>query len=168
MATNLSLLVPEFKALVEKGLELCSDSGLEMRPICAIRTPQEQAKLWRQSRSLEEIRIKLSVLRMGEADFLADCIERVGPQNGPQVTKALPGFSWHQWGEAVDCMWIINGKAEWNDLTGYKKYAEIMRSVGIKPGADFNDFPHIQFRKQEISSLFTLKQIDAAMKEKFG
>ena len=40
-----------------------------------------------------------------KANFLASVLDGVGPQHGPHVTNALPGLSWHQWGEAVDCFW---------------------------------------------------------------
>jgi hypothetical protein len=40
------------------------------------------------------------------------------------VTGVLPGYSWHQWGESVDSYWQVNGQPEWNDLAGYKVYAE--------------------------------------------
>ncbi|GAK49224.1 hypothetical protein U14_00443 [Candidatus Moduliflexus flocculans] len=40
--------------------------------------------------------------------------QSVGPQYGDPVTNALPGCSWHQWNEAVDLFWVIDGKAEWS------------------------------------------------------
>lgn len=171
MPANLDSLVPEFKEKVLKVISDCTAAGLEMRPIVSIRTPQEQAKLWRQSRSSEEIAEKIKELESYGAPFLADCIKQAGPQNGPQVTKVGPGYSWHQWGEAVDCVWIKLGKAEWNDLDGYKKYASIARNNGLTAGAfwiSFKDYPHIQFRKDEIRQLFSPSQIDREMRKRYA
>src|SRR5688500_11665145 len=106
MAADLEPLVPEFRAKVDQLITRCQREGVEMRPYFAIRTPFEQAKLWRQSRTREEIMNRMATLRAAGAEFLAHCIESVGPQNGLHVTNAPPGLSWHQWGEAVDCVWV--------------------------------------------------------------
>lgn len=170
MATDLSLLKTEFRIKVEEGLAKCKAQGLEMRPIFTIRTPLEQAKLWRQSRTIEQIQQKITALQAAGAHYLATCIQAAGAQNGPRVTGVGPGFSWHQWGEAVDCMWVKNGKAEWNDLTGYKQYAVIMKGLGLRVGADFSspDFPHVQFRQEEISSLYSVKEVNDEMEKRFA
>ncbi len=80
------------------------------------------------------------------AEFLAFCIESVGPQSGPEVTKAPPGLSWHQWGEAFDSFWVVNGDAEWsttrkiNGLNGYHVYAEEAAKIGVTPGGLWTTF----------------------------
>lgn len=97
-----------------------------MRPNAGLRDPFEQAKLWRQSRSIEEILAAIDELRSVGAPFLAHCLESVGPQHGDPVTNAPPGYSWHQWGEAVDCFWLLGGKAEWSStkkVGGLNAYA---------------------------------------------
>ena len=114
MAADLSALVAQFHEQVDQLLNSCRARGIEMRPYSTLRTPFDQARLWRQSRSIEEIRDKIADLRASGASFLAHCLESVGPQHGEPVTNAIPGFSWHQWGEAVDCFWLVNGKAEWS------------------------------------------------------
>ncbi|RQV96667.1 MAG: hypothetical protein EH224_03705 [Calditrichaeota bacterium] len=114
MSRDLNDLIPVFKTQVESLLKLCSDSGYPMRPFFTLRTPFEQGILWRQSRSTKEIKEKISYLKRKGAPFLAYCIESVGPQNGRHVTNAIPGLSWHQWGEAVDCFWLIDDNAEWS------------------------------------------------------
>ena len=82
MSRDLNALVPEFRLKVEELLPICDQSGYTMRQFFTIRTPFEQGKLWRQSRSSQEIQEKLSELRNKGAGFLAHCIESVGPQNG--------------------------------------------------------------------------------------
>jgi len=82
-------------------------------PLFTIRTPEQQARRWRQSRTSEEIGEKVNWLRAQGAPYLASVIEDVGPQFGPKVTNAIPGLCWHQWGEAIDCFWNIEDRAEW-------------------------------------------------------
>src|SRR6266540_3929929 len=117
---------PQVRTLIAN----CLARGVEMRPYQTLRDPFEQARLWRQSRAHEEIARKVADLTTAGALFLAHCLESVGPQSGDPVTNAVPGFSWHQWGEAMDCMWIVNGVAEWSTtrkvggLNGYRVYGE--------------------------------------------
>lgn len=140
MAADLTLLVPTFRPRLETLLASCRARGVEMRPYMGLRTPLEQARLWRQSRSREQIDAKVAQLHAAGADYLADCIVRVGPQNGDPVTNAVPGLSWHQWGEAADCFWVVKGDAEWstkrlvNGLNGYRVMAEEAKKLGLDPG----------------------------------
>jgi hypothetical protein len=178
MSRELSDLVPEFRPVVENLLATCQQDGYVMRPFFTQRTPSEQGKLWRQSRSTAQVRARLADLRGQGADFLAECIESVGPQNGPHVTNAIPGFSWHQWGEAVDCFWLLDGQAEWstrrqvNGVNGYVNYATQARTLGLTAGgfwSSFQDWPHVQLREaSNPGKAFSLQQIDRAMRERFG
>lgn len=127
MAVSLDGLQPEFRQNVLNLIANLAAKGIEMRPCAALRKPDEQAILWRQSRAKEEIEAAIAKLRSQGGDFLADTLQNVGPQHGEHVTNALPGFSWHQWGEAVDCFWVVNGTAEWSTtrtvdgVNGYKR-----------------------------------------------
>ncbi len=178
MSRSLDDLTSEFRGKVEQLLGVCHAAGVEMRPYFTVRTPFEQGKLWRQSRSSEEVQGKIDELRAKGADFLAQCIESVGPQHGEHVTNAMPGFSWHQWGEAVDCFWLVNGKAEWSTtrkvdgINGYRVYAEKAQGLGLEAGGFWRrlkDWPHVQLRADaNPSRVFTLEQIDAEMRSKFG
>ena len=114
MPADLNQLVPEFTSKVQELLQRCQQQNIIMRPYFTIRDPFTQGKLWRQSRSTEQIRQKISDLKSKGADFLAFCIESVGPQSGDPVTNAIPGLSWHQWGEAVDCFWLVDNEVEWS------------------------------------------------------
>lgn len=137
MAFDINKLNPDLKAKLPQLITLCRERGIEIRPYCGLRDPFEQAKLWRQSRSADEIHEKLNELDLNGAPFLADCIRRVGPQSGRPVTNTPPGLSWHQWGEAVDCFWLVNGKAEWSDTklinghNGYKVFADEAEAIGL-------------------------------------
>ncbi|GAB4023727.1 hypothetical protein GCM10028808_74830 [Spirosoma migulaei] len=178
MAADLNTLVPEFKVKVEQLLENCLKQGIEMRPNEALRGPLKQAIYWRQSRSIEEINKKIKELRVKEAPFLADCLEKVGPQHGKHVTDVIPGVSWHQWGEALDCLWIVKGEAEWsltklvNGLNGFKVYAQEAKKIGIEAGffwPKFKDSPHVQLRKTANPSvILSLSDISKVMQERFS
>jgi len=178
MAADLTLLVPAFRTQVDRLIEHCASRGVAMRPYMSLRTPLEQAKLWRQSRSSEEIQAKMAEFRTAGADYLAECIHAVGPQHGDPVTNAAPGLSWPQWGEAVDCFWVVGGQAEWstkklvNGLNGYRVLAEEAKALGLDPGGLWRSFPdwlHVQLRT-DASPLKTmsLKQVSVEMQKRFS
>jgi len=155
MASDLKLLIPDFRVKVEQLLENCQYRGVIMKPCDTLRDPYTQARLWRQSRSKAIIQKKINELKEKEAPFLANCIESVGPQSGPHVTNAIPGLSWHQWGEAVDCYWLATGSIIWdinakvNGINGYQVYAEEAVKLGLTAGhfwRKLQDSPHIQYQ----------------------
>lgn len=178
MAVSLDDLDPKFRELVEKTLGMCRDANVEMVPYFTIRTPLQQAKLWRQSRTGTQIRSKIEQLKGAGAGFLAKCIEDAGPQHGPRVTGAIPGLSWHQWGEAVDCFWKVDGKAEWSpevggSKNGYRIYANRGTQVGLTAGGywqSLKDWPHLQLRSDDspADAGLSIADIDKAMRERFG
>lgn len=178
MPADLTLLVPEFRTRTELLLANCASRGVVMRPYFGLRDPFTQAKLWRQSRSIEEIRAKILDFRAKNAFFLADCLESVGPQQGERVTNAPPGLSWHQWGEAVDCFWLVDDKAEWSDrrlvngMNGYRVYAEKALRIGVEAGglwSRLKDWPHVQLGAASSPlKIISLKEIDRIMQERFG
>ena len=178
MSRDLNDLIPAFKTQVDQLLSECDSSGYPMRQFFTLRTPFEQGKLWRQSRSRQQVERKIRELRSSGADFLAHCIESVGPQNGRHVTNAIPGFSWHQWGEAVDCFWLVDGDAEWstrkkiNGVNGYANYATIAKSLDLTAGgfwSSFKDWPHVQLRNESNpGKVLSLQKINQEMADRFG
>jgi peptidoglycan LD-endopeptidase CwlK len=94
------------------------------------------------------------------------------------VTNALPGLSWHQWGEALDCFWVVDGAAEWstrrlvNGLNGYHVYADEAKRLELTAGGFFRslkDWPHVQLDKAGSPlGRFSILEIDAEMKSRFG
>lgn len=178
MAADLNLLVPEFRAKVDELLAKCNEQGIVMRPNEGLRDPFVQARYWRQSRSSEQIAAKIADLQSKGAPFLAYCIDSVGPQNGDPVTNSIPGLGWHQWGEALDCFWVVDGQSEWsakrlvNGKNGFQVYAAIAGQLGLTAGGmwtSLKDWPHVQLRSAASPlGTFTLQQIDATMKERFG
>jgi len=164
---TLELLTPEFRAKVETLLATLRTAGVNMRPYSTVRTPFEQARLWRQGRTTEQIAVMTQRLRQQGAPRIAACIEQVGPQHGRKVTNAAPGFSWHNFGEAVDCFRVDrDGSADW-DPSAYTAYAAEARRMGLRAGADFNDHPHVQFRHHEPHADNTPAQIEILLCERY-
>jgi peptidoglycan L-alanyl-D-glutamate endopeptidase CwlK len=178
MSKLLSDLVPELADKARELLAKCDEMHILMRPTETLRTPFTQAKLWRQSRPGSVVRAQIQKFRDEGAPFLADVLESVGPHSGDHVTNALPGLSWHQWGEAMDCVWVANGKETFSlkltvgGLNGYHVYAEQAKKLGLTAGAFFQsikDFPHVQLRPQAgPQSAQSLPEIDAVMRERFA
>jgi hypothetical protein len=176
---NLSGLQPEFLEKVNKLLANCkSKHNIIMVPIQGLRTIEEQAKLWRQGRSLDKIKLQIIDLKQNGAPYLASILEGVGPQGGKNiVTHALPGLSWHNWGYAVDCYVSHEGKLimenkdplmETVGFRGYRLYAEEAALLGLRPGYYFSgkkqDRPHVQMFAQEVPIKYTLKMIEEHFK----
>jgi hypothetical protein len=178
MPISLDGLDPDFRATLEACLMHCADRGVEMVPYFGIRTPIEQGALWRQSRSVQEVAAKIAELQAKGAPYLAHAIQAAGPRHGPHVTNAVPGYSWHQWGEAMDCYWLIDGKAEWSTevggaKNGYRIYADQATKDGLTAGGywqSLKDWPHVQ--KQMAASPaaagLSIGQIDAEMEAMYG
>lgn len=171
-------LVSDLRPLARTLVQNCRAHGIEMRPFETVRTPLEQGKIWRQSRTREQVRTKISELRQAGADYLAFCIESVGPQSGRHVTDAPPGLSWHQWGEAFDSFWVVDGRAEWsptrkiNGLNGYRVYAAEAERLRLNAGGlwtTFKDWPHVQLRSENSPRrVFTIQEIDREMQRRFA
>lgn len=176
MTRSLDALSPACADPVRRVLEQCAAEGLEMRPYVTVRTPLEQAKLWRQSRTRREIDTLLALWQRLGLDYLAAVLEQAGPQYGPEVTQAKPGFSWHQWGEAVDCVWIVGGAAVWSaqpgrtrDRNGYRRYTEHAIAAGLTAGGVWKqrDWPHLQLRPERGPHDWPFPRINDTMRERF-
>ncbi len=178
MSRSLDDLIPAFREKVDALLAACGARGVTMRPYSTLRPPMDQARLWRQSRASEEIDSNIARLEREGATFLAGLIRGVGPQFGDPVTNALPGSSWHQWGEAVDCFWVVDGAANWSTkqlvggINGYRVYAEEAEKLGLQPGGHwqtFKDWPHVQLRREGGPlRLMSWAAIDTEMRSRFA
>jgi peptidoglycan LD-endopeptidase CwlK len=178
MSRELSLLIPEFRTKLEQLLEACKQRGIKMSPFFTLRTPLEQAALWKQGRTATDAELKSLALENAGAHYLAECLRKVQPKETNRVTDALPGYSWHQWGEACDCAWLdSNNKITWNaekklgGVNGYQLYAEEAVKLGLTAGAHFThlkDYPHVQLRSDDSPSSLGLVAIDQEMKKRFG
>ena len=172
MATDfLSQLQSDFATVVRAVLVECAAKSIVMRPYSAVRSPWQQAVLWRQSRSIEQITAAATTMRNQGAAWLADTLLAVGPHHGDHVTNALPGRSAHQYRLAVDCYWFRDGEAEWQDMTGYRIYAMVAQANGLSPGlfwTTFVDPPHVQHGSMDDLPGRSWAMIDAQMYALWG
>jgi hypothetical protein len=179
MFLSIEDLDPAFNAKLQALLARLEADNIHMRISTAIRTPEEQARLWRQSRARDEVASAVAHLKSGGAHWLAEVLEGVGPQYGPPVTRALPGLSWHQWGEAADLFWVVNGAAEWSVTrvidgdNGYHALARAATEAGLTAGGNWptlKDWPHVQLRPHSspLEAGMTLQAIDAEMERRFA
>ncbi len=180
MQVNYEDIDSEFVVITQNLLNACSAAGIEMRATCAVRTPWEQARIWRQSRSKEEIAAECRRLRETGGAWLAECIESVGPQKtGPRATGSIPGYSWHNWGEALDCVWIVDKKFEWsttrlvNGVNGYKLYARIAEQMELTHGLHRGhenewDWAHVQLRPISVEKAYPVEKVVHEMKVRYG
>ena len=172
MSKHLDGLDPAFRAAVEATIAECAAAGLIMSPYVGARSPAEQARLWRRSRSTSEIMSAVGTLRAAGAAWLAGVLDGVGAQaTGPEVTRALPGLSWHQHGLAVDCVPLVGGKAVWDDARLWTIYRAAAKRHGLFPASVRQpafDRPHVQARADSPQAATTWRQIDAAMQARWG
>lgn len=174
----LASLVPEFREKLEAYLAwLLEERNVKMVPYFGLRTPAEQAKLWRQSRTTADVKEAIAKLKAEKAPYLASVLEKGAPANGPWATNALPGQSWHQFGEGVDCYWEVNGSPVWSasqiihgyPTNGYAHYSNFCQSFGLTSLASIGDYGHLQLRAGSgPHKIMSWPDIDKAMKEKFG
>jgi peptidoglycan L-alanyl-D-glutamate endopeptidase CwlK len=161
MSTNLDDLIPEFRVKVVDGLAALAAQGFVFKPYFTLRDPVAQARLWRQSRSSAVVQAQIDSLKAAGCDFIVACFARAGTSSGPQVTNALPGLSWHQYGEAVDCYLVgTDGQPVW-ESPSYATYGAAGDAHGMWWGGHFNDNDHWQNRTIEPGAAFgSIKQIN--------
>ncbi len=144
-------LIPEVRERYFLVKEKCLKKGFDILLYCTLRTLEEQAILWRQTRTKNEINKRIADLNKRGFDFLANVIIKVGPQQGPlgkHITNAYPGASWHNYSEAFDCVPLLNGKAIWDTKnTCWQIYGDAVVSSGLNWAGNwktFKEFPHAQ------------------------
>ena len=166
---RLAGLDPAFRLKVEHTLTACEVAGFHLRVTYGPRSPVDQAKLWRRSRSSAEVRDALTVMRGKGALWLASMLEGVGPQpSGAWATNALPGQSWHQHGLAVDVVWLVNGAAVWTTGpgSGYDAWRTIGTANGLHRGP-VSDWAHMQ-GPPEGGPRMGWPELDRAMRERWA
>lgn len=81
---------------------------------------------------------------------------------GRIVTNARPGYSYHNYGLALDFVPIVDGKAAWNRIDLFDKIGKVAKAYGFEWGGNFKspvDKPHIQMTfKLTISDLLSGKR----------
>ena len=148
---DLQHLVLEARVKALEVIRLCASMGVEVLVTCTYRSPEEQARIYRRSRTRGEIEQKAQRLERRGFPFLGEILMGVGPQRGilgRHRTKAGPGESFHPLREALDVVPLIGGKPEWDeDAEEWQIYGTCCREVGLRWAGDwkgFPEFPHAQ------------------------
>lgn len=66
---------------------------------------------------------------------------------GKIVTNAKPGYSYHNYGLAIDFCLLRNGRAVWTVDDDWRTVAQLAKGLGFEWGGDwkgFKDYPHLQ------------------------
>jgi peptidoglycan L-alanyl-D-glutamate endopeptidase CwlK len=184
MAADLNQLEPVFRdKMIALYADLKNTRGYEFRPVFTTRSPWAQARLWRQSRTAEEIEKTYQHLADQHAPFLVKVLRDVGPQSGRWATNALPGLSWHNWkpARACDSVLIYLGKMCWDEretflspsdkpkvVEAYALYASLGEQLGLKSLAAIHDIGHLQLDHYEIPHLHPLSVVSQHMEDEWG
>lgn len=169
-------LNPEFGAKIIELLEILKSKNIIMVPYYGLRSVKNQATLWCRGRNLNEINEQIQFLKITgfincadllkkERDVLYDPLNKENVSNYDIVTKALPGASWHNYGEAIDCFLKDNETNipiwDSNDER-YEVYANTAQTLGLTAGYYFRmkDAVHIQHYKQEVDKKYTKDEIE--------
>ena len=172
---DLAALCADFAPQAQALLDACASRDVRMRPFFTMRGPGVQAKLWCQSRTAAQIEKQIQSLRWAGAHWLAGLLDPTWAKTGPAVTNALPGMSWHQWGEAIDCFVLgEDGNAVWDARhASYRVYAEEARKLRLEAGGLWLRFPdavHVQLRQTSspLKAGMSWAEVDAEMRRRFS
>ena len=126
---------------------ICGDNGIDIMVYCGLRSLEEQAIIFRQSRTKAEINAKKQSLTDRGFPALASALDVVGPQDGVigrHITKSAPGESWHQYGLAADCVPLVNGKPMWDgEHYSWEIYKEAACMVGLSWAGGWKHYKEI-------------------------
>lgn len=144
-------LTPDMQEKARAVLAFCAERKVDILITATLRTCVDQARLFRQSRTLNEIEVEIAELETHGFFFLARILQNVGPvfgKLGEHVTWAGPGESWHQWGAAFDGVPLVNGKPDWNvQHPAWEVYGAAVETAGLSWAGRWvrnRELPHAQ------------------------
>jgi len=143
---NIKDLAPDVQIAANLIVGGCANEDVDIMIYCTLRPLEEQARLYRQSRSRVEIKHKIEKFRNRGLDFLADILQHIGPCHGPHVTNAAPGESWHGYAEAFDAVPMIGGKPVWKYEDApfeWNMYGSMAKEAGLNWSGDWKSFKEI-------------------------
>lgn len=165
-------LNPAFRVKLDFVLRLAREAGVHLEIFWKVLSPEDQAKLWKKSRSAQEIGQAVTKLRSSGAPFLADVLEKTHTEKGRWETADLPGQSWHQWGEAAAVRVVSEtGRTIWSpNHPDYRVLADIAKQVSLSSGFNWSnrDVTHLQLRPDASRAYYPWSQIDREMKRRWS
>lgn len=117
---SLEDLHPKVKEMCTLFISSCKREGIDILITSTYRDKESQDRLYAQGRT----------------------------EPGKKVTNAKGGQSFHNWKVAFDFVPIISGKAQWNDISLFKRCGEIAKSHGLEWAGDwktFKEYAHCQY-----------------------
>lgn len=159
-------VVPDLANRCEKLIRTLRDQNVIVVPYMGYRTVDHQNTLFAQSRDPDTIQAEADRLRANKCKFLADrLLKAKNTPFGKRVTNVTGGFSWHNWGEAVDFyVATAGGLPIWNgEDQQYKTFGHAAKELGLTWGGDFKSLPdwgHVQLRPEEVLKAFSYVEID--------
>ena len=139
-------LAPDVQVAVNLIVGACASEDVDILIYGTLRRLEEQAQLYRQSRSWVEIKHKIEKFRNRGLGFLADILQHIGPCYGPHVTNAAPGESWHNYAEAFDGVPVIGGKPAWKYDDApfeWSMYGKWIEEAGLNWSGNWKKFKEI-------------------------
>ena len=142
---NIEELRPKSKELCKMFIEECRKIGINLFITQTFRSMELQEAYYSQGReSLEIVNLKRKKVSLTE----------ISEKENKIITNAKAGTSPHNFGLAWDFVPITDGKANWNDLSLFKKCGEIAKKLNFEGytlewGGDFKtikDAPHVQLK----------------------
>jgi peptidoglycan LD-endopeptidase CwlK len=180
VASEIALLIPDFRKQLVRALEAAKSKGINLEVLTTIITPMEQAALWKQGRTRTDAELKTLALEHAGAPYLAQCLQKAVARETNIATDLLPGYSWHQWGEAAQIVWIDGiGKVNWSTAVnfgtsgnGYQNFAKILKEFSLYSAGEFLDSPTawrtVLFRPMlDAGVYYKVTQIDAEMQKRY-
>ena len=113
-------LHPKVAGMCQSFLDKCKEQGIDVIITSTYRDKESQQALYDQGRS----------------------------KPGKKVTNAKSGQSFHNWRVAFDFVPIISGKAQWNDISLFRRCGDIAKSIGLEWAGDwksFKEYAHCQY-----------------------
>jgi len=145
MGADIKKLRPKTGKMCEMFVERCKQAGIIVVITQTLRSIELQNAYYSQGReSLSSVNAKRKAVGLGA----------ITEKENKIVTKAIGGTSPHNYGLAWDFVPVVNGKANWNDISLFKKCGEIAKGINLEGyslewGGDFAKFPdrpHIQLK----------------------
>lgn len=159
MNVDFTLLDPNFNEKVQSLIINIQILGHKMTPTYGIRSLEEECRLYRRSRTIDQIQAEIDALQAAGAPYTASILDGVGPQpNGPWATNTVI-WSQHLIGWAVD--FLVDNRVEGSDPV-YKVLSEQATLLGLTTGLNFStpDPGHVQYSAQELNQIMTYPEMD--------
>jgi len=115
---HIDTMHPKIRDKVRAFMAKCQALGIPFDITSSHRTWEQQSKLYAQGRTTE----------------------------GPVVTQAKAGESYHNYGLAFDFIPIVNGKRKYDSVT-MERIGKLAEKEGFNWGDEFNDRPHIEYKQ---------------------